>query len=153
MPDRTDIERVVAATRYLVIASVGDDGRPWATPVFFALVGEDRLCWVSSPDSRHSRNIAARPEVALTVFDSTVAVGHAEAAYFDARAYPAPEAAIPDALHALNRRLPPDRQLDPDDLAPAGSLVLYLADIAHRYLLVRGGDAQQGNELDVSREV
>jgi hypothetical protein len=35
-------------------------------------------------DSRHSRNIAERPEVALVIFDSTAAIGGSEAVYVGA---------------------------------------------------------------------
>src|SRR4051794_33719207 len=87
--DRSAVDRVLAANRYLVLGTVGEDGQPWVTPVFFAPVGPDRVCWVSSPDSRHSRNLAHHAGVAITVFDSSVAVGRAEAAYFDADARPA----------------------------------------------------------------
>ena len=86
MPDRADFDRLLAANRYLVLGTVGADGRPWVTPVFFAPLAADAVCWVSSPGSRHSRTIESRPSVALTVFDSTVAVGGAQAAYADAEA-------------------------------------------------------------------
>jgi hypothetical protein len=39
---------------------------------------------VSRPEARHSRNIAARPEVAIVIFDSTVPVGGAAAVYAEA---------------------------------------------------------------------
>jgi hypothetical protein len=84
--DRSDVDRLLAANRYLVLATADKDGQPWATPVFFASLDPHTLCWVSSPNSRHSRNIASRPGIAITVFDFTVEVGRSEAAYFDADA-------------------------------------------------------------------
>lgn len=44
------------------------------------------LLWASRPGTRHSRNIAARPEVAAVVYDSTVVEGEAEALYLEATA-------------------------------------------------------------------
>lgn len=153
MTDRPAIEGILAANRYCVIGSTDASGAPWVTPVFFAPLDADRICWVSSPDARHSRNIASRAAVAITVFDSTVAVGSAEAAYFDAEASPVPVDQVAVALLALNRRLPEQKQLEPADLEPEGPLVTYQAVVRHRYVLVRGGDPVHGNTLDMSLEV
>src|SRR4051812_26925756 len=110
-PDRTSVDRILDHNKYLVIGSVDEAGRPWTTPVFFASRDADTLIWLSSPDSRHSSNIEQQPQVALTVFDSRVEVGHAEAAYFDAQAERAGADAIHAALAALNARLPLDRRV------------------------------------------
>jgi nitroimidazol reductase NimA-like FMN-containing flavoprotein (pyridoxamine 5'-phosphate oxidase superfamily) len=72
---------LIARNRYMTIATAGADGAPWVSPVWFAPWGEDRLLWVSDPAARHSRNLAARAEVAIVVFNSTVPVGGAEALY------------------------------------------------------------------------
>jgi nitroimidazol reductase NimA-like FMN-containing flavoprotein (pyridoxamine 5'-phosphate oxidase superfamily) len=151
--DRSAVDRVLAANRYLVLGTVDAAGQPWVTPVFFAPLDADRVCWVSSPDSRHSRNIAHRAAVAITVFDSTVAVGRGEATYFDARAEPAAADEMDAALSVLNSRLPPDKMLTGDDLRPLGPLLVYRADLEHTYLLVRGGNAEYGNEVDTTVEV
>ena len=153
MIDHSDVDRLLAANLYLVLGTADEHGRPWATPVFFARLDADRVCWVSGPDSRHSRNIAQRAEVAITVFDSTVDVGRGEAAYFDATAGPAPASDIDAALRALNDRLPQAKALSTSDLRPQGPMVVYVAELRHRYLLVRGGNAEYGNELDMTVEV
>jgi uncharacterized protein YhbP (UPF0306 family) len=140
MPDRSDIERVIAANRYMAISTIDEDAKPWATPVFFGPFGDEQLYWVSSPASRHSRNIAERPNIAITVFGSTVAIGRAEAVYFEARAAKATAAEILAALPALNDRLPEDKTLSARDLQPIGPLALFRADIVRRFVLVRGGD-------------
>ena len=113
MNDRSTIDRVLAANLYIVLGTADEDGQPWVSPVFFAQLGPNRLCWVSSPDSRHSRNIAHRNTIAITVFDSTVAVGRAEAAYFDAHAAPATPDEVDAALQSLNARLPSDKRSAP----------------------------------------
>jgi hypothetical protein len=151
--DRSDVDRLLAANLYLVLATADEDGQPWATPVFFAPLDSHTLCWVSSPNSRHSRNIAGRPGIAITVFDSTVEVGRGEAAYFDADAAPTPPDEAEAGLQALNGRLPEQKRLSSADLQPAGALVVYRADLLRRYLLVRGGNAEFGNELDMTVEV
>jgi uncharacterized protein YhbP (UPF0306 family) len=151
--DRSGVERVLAANRYLVLGTADEHGQPWATPLFFAPLGATRLCWVSGPDSRHSRNIAHRSAVAITVFDSTVDVGRGEAAYFDADAAPASPEETDAALQALNARLPEHQQLCVADLQPRGPMVVYRAHLRRWYVLVRGCTAEAGNELDMTVEV
>jgi uncharacterized protein YhbP (UPF0306 family) len=153
MTDRDLIHRVLSANRYCVLGTADRAGRPWATPVFFAPLDLDRICWVSSPHSRHSRNIEDRPAIAITVFDSTVEVGRAEAAYFEADGGPATPDQTEAALRAMNSRLPRDKALSADDLQPHGELVIYLARLRHRYVLVRGGSPDHGNATDMTLEV
>jgi nitroimidazol reductase NimA-like FMN-containing flavoprotein (pyridoxamine 5'-phosphate oxidase superfamily) len=72
---------VFAANRYMVLGTADPDGRPWTTPVWYAREGYEELYWVSSPQTRHSRNLAARPQMSIVVFDSQVPVGSASAVY------------------------------------------------------------------------
>jgi hypothetical protein len=143
MTDRGVVERLLVANRYLVLGTADADGRPWVTPVFFAALEPDRVCWVSSPDTA----------LAITVFDSTVEVGKAEAAYFDADAAQLAAGEIDSALHALNSRVPPAKWLSRDDLRPLGPMVVYQATLRRRYVLVRGGDTELGNAVDTTVEV
>ena len=62
---------------YLTLATADPDGQPWISPVYFASAGRSEFYRVSAADSRHSRNIAGRPQVSLVVFDSTVEPDHA----------------------------------------------------------------------------
>jgi pyridoxine/pyridoxamine 5'-phosphate oxidase len=89
-----EARRILAATTYLVLATADPSGRPWATPVWFAARDLAELVWISRPDTRHSVNIAARPAVGITVFDSTVPVGAAAAFYAEAEAAEADPAAL-----------------------------------------------------------
>jgi uncharacterized protein YhbP (UPF0306 family) len=153
MPDRSDIGRILATNRYLVLGTADEAGQPWVTPVFFAPLDADRVCWVSSPDSRHSRNIARRAAIAITAFDSTVEVGQAEAAYFDAEAAAASPAETEAALQALNARLPVGKGLTGEDLQPDGPLLVYRAELRQQFVLVRGGDPDHRNVIDMTLRV
>ena len=73
---------------YLTLATVSDDGLPWASPVFGAHDGLARFLWVSSVDAVHSRNLAANHHVGLVAFDSTVPAYHGRAVYARAVARP-----------------------------------------------------------------
>ncbi|CAM5260789.1 hypothetical protein STENM36S_01522 [Streptomyces tendae] len=142
------VPRLPAQQRYLVLGTADAEGRPWVSPVFFAADGPHRVLWVSSPDSRHSRNIAVRPEVAITVFDTAAPVGGAEAVYLEATAGQAADHARPADLASLNTRLPTGHRLVPEDLGPAGPLLVYQAAVSRHSVLIRGGDARFDNVTD-----
>ena len=83
--DAGEIARgIVEANRYMVLATADEGGRPWSSPVYFAHTGYREFFWVSSPDALHSRNIAVRPEVGISVFDSSVAIGTGQGVYMAA---------------------------------------------------------------------
>jgi len=75
---------IIDANRYLTLATADGDGRPWATPVWYAHEGYTDFLWVSRPEARHSRNLVRRPEVAIAIFDSTVPAGAGQAVYVEA---------------------------------------------------------------------
>lgn len=96
MSDTDEFERIVRANQYMVLATADDVGVPWATPVWFATDDARTLYWVSSPETRHSRNISARPQVGIAIFDSTQVPGTGKGVYLSAVAAPVP----PDELDA-----------------------------------------------------
>ena len=81
-----DARRIVDSNVYMTVATADAGGRPWASPVWFAHEGYTRFVWVSKPDARHSRNIAARPQTGIVIFDSTPRRGTPEAVYVEAEA-------------------------------------------------------------------
>ncbi len=97
-------DRVLAGTKYMVLSTADQDGRPWATPVWYARDG-DRFFWVSAPTSEHSVHIAARTDVALVIFNSQVPVGQASAYYARATARLVPPDEIPAALAIFSGEL------------------------------------------------
>jgi pyridoxine/pyridoxamine 5'-phosphate oxidase len=76
---------VIDHNLYMTLATADAEGRPWASPVWFALEGYRDFLWVSKPDARHSRNVMVRPELALVIFDSTAAPGDGGAVYVEGR--------------------------------------------------------------------
>ena len=77
---------VIDSNSYMTLGTADESGVPWVTPVWFAHSGYREFLWVSSPEARHSRNLEARPEVSIVIFDSQVSPGDAEAVYVSARA-------------------------------------------------------------------
>lgn len=90
--------------RYLVLATADADGMPWVTPVWFAADGLERVLWLSRPSARHSLLIATRPDVALTVFDSSRPSQEAAAFYATARAGRCADDDLDPALEVLAAR-------------------------------------------------
>ena len=85
------MHEIVASNRFMTLATADADGLPWASPVWYAPDGEGALLWMSKPGARHSRNLAERLQLAIVIFDSTVASADAAAVYFDAVAEQAPD--------------------------------------------------------------
>jgi predicted pyridoxine 5'-phosphate oxidase superfamily flavin-nucleotide-binding protein len=79
-----EAREIVDANRYMVLGTVGADGAPWVSPVWFAHAGYREFAWVSDPGARHSRNLGDRPEVSVVIFDSRVPVGGARVVYMEA---------------------------------------------------------------------
>ena len=87
MTDFRDMGKaIIESNRYMVLGTADEAGVPWVTPVWYAQADYRRFIWVSSPDRRHSRNVRARPDVSIVIFDSQVEVGSARAVYMSAQA-------------------------------------------------------------------
>jgi len=61
---------------FLTLGTVGPDGRPWTSPVYFAAAGLRDFYWSSETDAVHSRNLAERPVESNEVYDSSVRPYH-----------------------------------------------------------------------------
>ncbi len=77
---------IIDENRYMALGTADETGRPWVTPVYFAPDGYRTFSWLSSPERRHSRNVAVRPEVSIVVFNSQVPIGQGQAVYMAATA-------------------------------------------------------------------
>ena len=85
-PDAAQARAIMDRIAYMVLGTADAEGRPWASPVYFATDGHGAFYWVSSQEARHSANIAVRSEVGIVVFDSTVPIGTGQGVYVEARA-------------------------------------------------------------------
>jgi hypothetical protein len=107
------------------------------------------LYWISWTDGLHSRNIAARPEVNVVVFDTTVPVGAAEAVYMAARAEEVPPSDLDACVGVACRARFPEMNVFPaDELRPPGPLRLYRARVSEHSVLIRGCDPRRGRGVD-----
>jgi hypothetical protein len=67
---RTIARWIIDSNRYMTMATADETGLPWVSPVWYAPVRYRDFLWVSSPQARHSRNLATRPHLAIVIFDS-----------------------------------------------------------------------------------
>ena len=141
--------RVLDGNRYMVLATVEEDGRPRLSPVFFTPARYRELYWVSSPDAQHSRNVRARPEVQIVVFDSSTEPGHSEAVYLGATAREIPEDELPAVLgEAFDPDTRGARAFSVEELSGEGDLRLYVATASTYDVHVRGSHPTHGTGID-----
>jgi hypothetical protein len=132
--------QLVERNRYMTLATADADGRPWVTPVWFAPQWPDALLWISRPDTRHSQNLAVRPELAIVLYDSTVPVGEAEALYLDARAaqLSGPELEASIVVYSAHAEANDAGSFGLGDVSGDGPFRLYRASILDRFVLGPG---------------
>lgn len=97
------IRTIVGKNTYMTLATADENGVPWASPVWYATLDCREFVWASSPQARHSRNLAARPELAIVIFDSRQSPGTGEGVYVSARAEEVPEADLDRCLAIYSR--------------------------------------------------
>ena len=121
---------------YMVIGTSDGAGRPWVSPVFAPDSYRDFI-WVSRPDARHSRNLVARPELSIAIFDSSVPISTGRGVYIagSGRELVADERRA--ALEVFSRRSlgHGGRAWTPADIEPPAALRLYCGTSAEQYVL------------------
>lgn len=139
---------IIDANRYMTIGTADASGTPWATPVYFAPDAYRDFYWLSSPTSRHSQNIAVRPEVGLVMFDSQAPIGGAEAVYVRAVAQRVSDDELARCAEIFCSRDPQVRGYGVAELGGAKPLRLYRARAIEHSLLIRGRDPLHPSETD-----
>jgi Pyridoxamine 5'-phosphate oxidase len=155
-PELADVgRRVIDANRYMALGTADEAGQPWVSPVWFASEDYQRFHWVSSPDAKHSHNIATRPEVAIAIFDSSVPVGGAQAVYMKGTALELTGAELEQGLEVFDRvsRRDIGRSYGPDDVQGSALFRLYRATVAEHWVLIPGRDPDRGSGVDRSERV
>ncbi|MFE0252534.1 pyridoxamine 5'-phosphate oxidase family protein [Streptomyces sp. NPDC059010] len=157
---RSAARAIIDGNMYMVLATVGPDGAPWAAPVFYSTEDGRDFYWASSPDVTHSRNIAHEPRVGIVIHDSRAPVGTAapRALYLTATAAELDGA---EALEGL-RVIPGPagrggRALAPEEVGPSAPYRVYRARVtAYSMICPREAGrpcAEHGLEYDHRRGV
>lgn len=130
------VRSIIDANRYMILATADADGQPWASPVFYGARDYTDFFWLSVPEAVHSRNVAARPQLSMVVFDSQVVPGSGQAVYMSAVAQQVPEDDLDESL----RYYPGDpsrgaRQVPVEQVRPPAPFRLYRAAVSQRWIL------------------
>jgi nitroimidazol reductase NimA-like FMN-containing flavoprotein (pyridoxamine 5'-phosphate oxidase superfamily) len=95
--------RVIDSNQFITIGTADEESVPWVSPAWYAPAEYREFFWVSDPEARHSRNIAARPQVAIVIFDSHEAGGW-KAVYVSATAGEVTGADVERGIELFNRK-------------------------------------------------
>ncbi|RSM91648.1 pyridoxamine 5'-phosphate oxidase family protein [Kibdelosporangium aridum] len=128
---------VLDENSYMTLATADESGVPWASPVWFATENYRELYWLSSPTTRHSKNLAVRPKLSIVVFDSTVVPGAAQAVYMTGTAAQVPENDLEPALSVYSGVSVRSglKEFGIDSVTGAARLRLYRATVTEHYIL------------------
>lgn len=127
---------IIDSNRYMTLATSDETGRPWASPVWYAPRGYWEFFWVSSPEARHSRNLATRPELAIVIFDSHQPGGW-HAVYMSAVAEELEGAEVEQGIEVFSRksRAQEMRAWTGEDVRPPARHRLYRATASEHFVL------------------
>lgn len=145
---------IVDANRYMALGTADESGRPWVSPVYYAASGYRDYYWVSSPDARHSRNLASRPEVGIVVFDSRVPIGTGQGVYMSAVASELTGEALLRGIEVFSRASVRDgaRLWAPEDVRSPALYRLYRASAAEHWVLDPSGHPDHRTPVTLSGE-
>ena len=131
---------LIDANLYMVLGTADEDGLPWAAPVYYAPSEYREFFWVSKPEARHSRNIAARSEVSIVIFDSSVPIGTGQGVYMTAHAVELEGDERDAGLEVYSRRAVAHggRAFTPDDVEEPAGLRFYRAAAVEQFVLDEG---------------
>jgi Pyridoxamine 5'-phosphate oxidase len=128
---------IIDANSYMTLGTADGSGLPWVSPVWYAPAEYREFFWVSSPEARHSRNLAARPEVSIVIFDSGVAIGMGQGVYMSAIAQELTGADLEGGIGIFSRRSKAHgaRRWTPEDVGPSAVYRLYRATASEHSVL------------------
>ncbi|TDB75046.1 pyridoxamine 5'-phosphate oxidase family protein [Actinomadura sp. KC216] len=156
LPDDLDelARAIIDANRYMTLGTTEPDNRPRLSPVYFTHTAYRTFYWVSSPSAQHSRNIEARPSVALAIYDSTAEIGAGRCAYIEATASIVPDEELPQRCAEAFAHIDPGaKAFHPEELTGDAHLRLYAAHATNHEVHVPGRDPSNESGIDTRRQV
>ncbi|MDE1851938.1 MAG: pyridoxamine 5'-phosphate oxidase family protein [Candidatus Micrarchaeota archaeon] len=106
---------IIDRNRYLVLATSGKDGKPWACPVFFVRDNDYNFYFMSATDSRHVKNIRDNENVAVVVFDSNVEVGNSDEVQAEGKAEEVGKSELKRVIGIYAKKLYPKSPMQPTE--------------------------------------
>ena len=141
---------MIAANRFMTLGTADESGTPWATPVWFASPDGLRFLWISLPTARHSQNIAARPDVAIVIYDSQTTPDDRQAVYVEATAGLVADDRIDEGMEIYARKLVSEGldEWSRDEVTPPRRLRLYEAIATAHFILADSTDERLSVTMD-----
>jgi SAM-dependent methyltransferase len=140
--------RVIDVNQYMTLGTLDADGRPRLSPVYYTATRYADFYWVSSPQARHSRNLAGRADVEIVIFDSTARVGQGEAVYLSATARAVGDQELEAVCPEAFRTTAGAHRFGPEELRGDAPLRLYVARLRSCEVHVPGRDPVHGRGVD-----
>jgi hypothetical protein len=145
---------IIGSSLYMVLGTGDEAGTPWVSPVWYAHDGSTTFYWVSSPDAKHSRNLAGRPEISIVIFDSGAPISAGQAVYMSAVAGELGEVEAGAAIEVFSRRslVHGARAWTLADVRPPAALRLYRATVSAQWILEPGAPSDRRIEVHLVGE-
>ena len=140
--------RVIDANHYMTLGTQSAGGRMRLSPVYYTAARYTDFYWLSSPEARHSRNVAEHPGVELVIYDSTAAVGAGEAVYVTATARRIGDEEVDEVIGEAFHPRAGARAFGADEMRGDADLRLYVARAASWDVHVPGGHPGHGTGID-----
>jgi uncharacterized protein YhbP (UPF0306 family) len=149
---RERVKSTIASIKYITIATVSEQGKPWNAPTFFAYDESHNIFWGSPAQAQHSQNIRASGQAYIVIYDSTVMPGTGKGVYIEARCS---ELSDPDEMKAAFGRIMQRRgdisYWEFEEFGQDKPIRLYKAEPLHIY--TNGGVMIDGEYIDSRIEV
>jgi hypothetical protein len=128
---------IIDANLYMVLGTADERGRPWVSPVYYAHLDYREFLWMSRPETLHSRNLVAQPQISLVIFDSSVPIGTGQGVYMAATAEEVTGDARLGMIDVFSRRSlgHGGSALALEDIEPPAALRLYCGAAAAHFIL------------------
>jgi uncharacterized protein YhbP (UPF0306 family) len=111
---RQEARRIMQSNNYMVIATVNNNGNPWAATVLYVYDKDYSFYFLSSVDSRHAKNITEDPNVSFVIFDSDQAVGESEGIQAEGLASLVGKKSLEKVIKLYSNKVFPNSKLSPE---------------------------------------
>jgi nitroimidazol reductase NimA-like FMN-containing flavoprotein (pyridoxamine 5'-phosphate oxidase superfamily) len=143
---------ILDSSLYMTLGTADREGTPWAAPVYYAASGYGDFYWVSLPEAEHSRNVEARPQVGIVVYDTHAPIGTGQGVYMSALAHEVAETDLAHGIEVFSSRSVEHggRQWTEHDVRPPAFHRLYQATVTQHWVLdpdLRPGDQRTALSL------
>jgi nitroimidazol reductase NimA-like FMN-containing flavoprotein (pyridoxamine 5'-phosphate oxidase superfamily) len=130
---------------YMTLGTVDEHGHPWVSPLYYAVAKCNKFFWVSSPEAKHSRSLAANSHISIVIFDSRAPVGTGQAVYMSAIAERVVGLELEPAIQLFSDRSQSHGapQWNAADVLPPAAYCLYCATVSEHWILGRDGHSDR----------